>query len=160
MTIGDYWQFSLNDKQFKSGQELIRILVDVVSRGGNLLLNVDPTPDGEIPAHLLERLQAIGAWMRVNGESIYGTKRSPFRSLPAGKCTVKGNRLYIHLEQSPGEMLQLPGLQNTILKAWFLKTGEKLSFDNKAKTIAVPSVLPDESVSTVAVELDSAPIVK
>ncbi|HPO16396.1 MAG TPA: alpha-L-fucosidase [Candidatus Hydrogenedentes bacterium] len=160
MTIGDFWQYSLKDKKFKSGPELVRILVDVVSRGGNLLLNVGPAPDGEIPKHLLDRLHYIGAWMHVNGESIYGTTRGPFKAFPAGKCTAKGNRLYIHIERSPGERLALSGLQNTIQKAWFLKTGKALSFDNTAKTILLPEVLPDEAVSTVGIELDSAPVAR
>jgi len=160
MTIGEYWQYSIKDRNFKSGPELVRILVDVVSRGGNLLLNVGPTPDGVIPPHLLEHLQYVGAWLRGNGESIYGTARGPFKALPAGKCTAKGNRLYIHLDASPGKTVSLPGLQNTLQKAWLLKTGAELPFDNASKTITLPEVLPEDAVTTVAVELDSPPNVK
>jgi alpha-L-fucosidase len=160
MTIGDYWQYSIKDTQFKSTTELIRRLVDVVSRGGNLLLNVGPTPDGDIPPPLVKRLQDIGAWLSVNGEGIYGTTASPFRTLPAGKCTAKGNRLYIHLEQRPDGPVRLPGLQNVILKAWLLNGGAALAVDNEAKTVALPETLPDPAVTTVVVELDAAPVVQ
>lgn len=159
MTIGDYWQFSIKDTHFKSTAELIRILVDVVSRGGNLLLNVGPTPDGEIPEHFLERLRGIGQWISANGESIYGTTRSPFASLPAGECTVKGNRLYVHLDAHPGGVLVLPGLQNTIKKASLLETGAPLTFDDKTKTVSLPERLPNDAVTVVVVELDGPPVV-
>lgn len=160
MTIGESWQYSAKDKQFKSVADLIRILVDVVDRGGNLLLNVGPTPDGEIPEPLVERLRGVGAWLATNGESIYGTHRSPFGQLPAGKCTTKGNRLYVHLEKHPGGPVQLPGLQNTIQKAWFLKSGVELAFDSKAKTVTLPDTLPDDAVTTIALELDAPPLVQ
>ncbi|MEX0678706.1 MAG: alpha-L-fucosidase [Pirellulales bacterium] len=160
VTIGDSWQYSVKDTHFKSAPELIRMLVDVVSRGGNLLLNVGPTPDGAISAPMLERLNAIGAWLAVNGESIFETTGSPFAKLPAGKCTTKGNRLYIHIEVRPEGGVPLPGLQNTIKKAWFLKTGTELTFDNKTKTIALPEALPDAAVTTIAIELDAPPVVQ
>ncbi len=160
MTIGDYWQFSIHDTQFKSTGELIGILVDVVSRGGNLLLNVGPTPDGEIPAPLIERMQGIGAWLAVNGEAIYGTDRSPFASLPMGKCTARENRLYIFLPSRPAEPLRLPGLQNSIQKASFLADGAVLEFDNATKSIVLPEALPDGAMTTIVVELDAPPLVQ
>ncbi|MHB9077454.1 MAG: alpha-L-fucosidase [Pirellulaceae bacterium] len=160
MTIGEYWQYSIKDTQFKSTAELIRMLVDVVSRGGNLLLNVGPNADGEIPLPLVERMQGIGTWLTTNGEGIYDTSGSPFKTLPAGKCTTKGNRLYIHLDKRPDGPVQLPGLQNTIQRAWFLNGGAELTFDTKTKTIVLPETLPDDAVTTVVVELDAPPVVQ
>jgi alpha-L-fucosidase len=160
MTIGDYWQYSLEDTQLKSTSELIRILVDVVSRGGNLLLNVGPTPDGDIPAPLVERMRGIGAWLAVNGEGIYGTRPGPFKTLPAGRCTTKANRLYLHLEHRPDTPVQLPGLQNTIRKAWLLEGGTELPIDNAAKSIGLPVTMPDPVVTTIVVELDGPPVVR
>ncbi|MCL5097624.1 MAG: alpha-L-fucosidase, partial [Candidatus Omnitrophica bacterium] len=160
MTIGDYWQYCVKDTRFKSVPELIRILVDVVSRGGNLLLNVGPNPDGVIPVPLVERLRGVGAWLAVNGESIYGTTGSPFKDLPAGRCTAKGNYLYLHLDQRPGPAVRLPGLQTTIRKAWFLRTGQTLPFDNATKTITLPNTLPDDAVTTIAMELDGPAVVR
>ena len=160
MTIGEYWQYSIKDTQFKSTQDLVRILVDVVSRGGNLLLNVGPNPDGEIPAPLVERLRGIGAWLNANGESIYGTTRSPFKTLPVGKCTTKGNLLYLHLEKHPGAPVQLAGLQNTIKKVSFLRGGAALTFDNATKSITLPDALPDDIMTTIVLELDAPPLVQ
>ena len=160
MTIGDSWQYSAKDTKLKSAEDLIRGLVDVVSRGGNLLLNVGPDPDGEIPAALLERLRAIGAWLAVNGESIYGVKRSPFAALPAGKATTKDNRIYIHLDKRPDGPLQLPGLQNTITKAYLLENKAELPFDSKAKTVTLPDAWPNAAVTVVVLELDALPVVQ
>ncbi len=160
LTIGTSWGYKKGDKPLKSARTLIRTLVDVVSRGGNVLLNVGPTAEGEIPPALVSRLRAIGQWLTSNGESIYGTDGLPFTSLPAGKCTTKGSRLYVHLESHPGKHLALPGLTNEIKRVWFLKTGAALEFDNAAKTIALPSALPDNDMTTVAIELDGPPVVK
>jgi len=160
MTIGGYWQFSRKDTRLKSTAELIGILVDVVSRGGNLLLNVGPTPDGEIPAPLLERLHGIGAWLETHGGAIYGTARSPFAKLPAGKCTAKGDRLFIFLDTPPSAPVALPGLQNDIQKAIFLETGAPVTFDNEKKTLSVPEHLPDAAMTVIAVELAGPPVVR
>lgn len=125
-----------------------------------MLLNVGPTADGEIPPEFVSRLREIGQWLAKNGESIYGSHRSPFGKLPAGKCTTKGARLYIHLEAHPAGRLRLPGLNNKIKRAWFLKTGASLDCDNATKSITLPETLPDETVTTVAIELDGKPLVK
>ena len=73
MTMGDQWSFKPNDN-YKSTRQLIHLLVDVVGKGGNFLLNVGPQPDGQLPPVAVQRLNEIGQWMRVNGESIYGTR--------------------------------------------------------------------------------------
>jgi len=161
LTIGTSWGYKKGDAPLKSARDLIRTLVDVASRGGNVLLNVGPTADGEIPAPFVSRLKEIGDWLAKNGESIYGTySRDPFVvQLPAGSLK-KGSRLYIHLDSQPGSTLKLPGLQNEIKRAWFLKTGAPLDSDNASKTVALPEALPDETVTTVGVELDGEPVVK
>ena len=73
MTMGDSWSYKPADK-YKSTDELIKKLVDVVSKGGNFLLNIGPKPDGELDSIAYNRLAEISAWMKVNGESIYGTR--------------------------------------------------------------------------------------
>lgn len=159
MTIGDYWQCSVKDTAFKSPAELIRTLVDVVSRGGNLLLNVGPDPNGVIPNMLIGRVMAVGAWLTTHGEAIYGTTRSPFGSLPDCWCTAKGNVLYLHVQQHPGKPLELPGLKTAIRRAYVLGEGTELAVDDAGKTVTLPETLPDRYMTTIAVELDGPPVV-
>ena len=79
MTMNNTWGYKSFDHNWKSAETLIRNLVDIASKGGNYLLNVGPTSEGLIPEPSVERLKAIGKWMDVNGESIYGTTASPFK---------------------------------------------------------------------------------
>lgn len=160
MTIGDSWQYSMKDTHFKRVDELVGILVDVVSRGGNLLLNVGPTPDGEIPQPLLDRLRGVGEWMRVNGEAIYGSTRSPFAKLPAGKCTAKGNHLYLFTDSNAAVPMLLPGLQNEIRKAVLLSTGEGVAVDNANKRVTPPASSLSGAWRVMRIELDAVPVVR
>jgi len=82
MTMNTSWGYKLYDENWKSSEELIKMLVDIASKGGNFLLNVGPTAEGEFPEASVERLKEIGSWMQLNGESIYGTSASPFFKLP------------------------------------------------------------------------------
>ena len=107
MTMNNNWGYNKNDQHWKSDEELIRTLTDVASKGGNFLLNVGPTSEGVFPDTSIGRLKALGEWMKRNGEAIYGTTASPFRSLPWGRCTQKtidGNtRLYLHVFNWPAD---------------------------------------------------------
>ncbi len=119
MTMNTSWGFKHYDHNWKSSETLIRMLVDIASKGGNLLLNVGPTAEGEIPAPSIERLKAIGTWMDVNGESIYGTEASPFFKLPWGRCTSRatgeGTTLYLHVFNWPDNgLLKLPGISTNV----------------------------------------------
>jgi alpha-L-fucosidase len=105
LTMGDQWSFKPDDK-YKSTHQLIHLLVDIVGKGGNFLLNVGPQPDGQLPAVALSRLKEIGDWMRVNGEAIYGTR--PIAPYKDGQVvfTRKGHTVYaIYLAKSEGDPL-------------------------------------------------------
>ena len=115
MTMNDSWGFSKNDHNWKSAQQLVRDLVDCASKGGNYLLNVGPTSLGDFPQESVDRLQAIGDWMHVNGEAVYGTSASPFpKPLRWGRVTQKPGKLYLIVYSAPDGKIDLPGLQTKI----------------------------------------------
>lgn len=99
MTICHAWGYNnMPDNRYRELKELIHQLVDIVSLGGNYLLNVGPDPEGVIPPEAQEKLKGIGEWMKVNGEAIYGTKASPFPAKPSwGRITVKEDTMYLHV---------------------------------------------------------------
>ncbi len=103
MTMNDNWGYSAGDKNWKSTRQLIINLIRCVSGGGNFLLNVGPKPDGTIPIPSVNRLKEIGAWMKENKESIYGTGAAPFGGGMVGLTTAKNNIVYLHIFRWPGE---------------------------------------------------------
>ena len=115
MTMNDTWGYKSYDNNWKSVETLLRNLVDIASKGGNFLLNVGPTSEGLIPQPSVERLKAIGQWMKVNGDSIHATTPNPWKRLPFdGRATVKGNTLYLHVFQWPEGGLKIAGLQGEV----------------------------------------------
>lgn len=109
MTMNNTWGFKRQDTDWKSAADLLRKLLDICHKGGNFLLNVGPTAEGVIPQPSVERLEAIGRWLRANGESVYGTSASPIPFLSWGRCTRKGPLLYLHVFEPPADgELRLP----------------------------------------------------
>jgi alpha-L-fucosidase len=160
-----WWGYDKNEKEFKTAEYSIRMLVDVVSKGGNLLLNVGPTPEGRIGKAEAEVLEAMGRWLKVNGEAIYGTTASPFKHLPFfGRATVKGNMLYVHIFGWPSDgQIVLPGLTNDIRSVHLLgKSATTLKSSRKGSnvTIDLPTAAPDPVASVIALELDGPPKVE
>jgi alpha-L-fucosidase len=102
-------------------REHVRRLIKVVSHGGNYILNIGPKGDGSVVPYESDVLHGIGAWLKVNGEAIYGTQPQPFSKLDFGYATVKGNRLFLFVEKAqPNGKLTLPGMHNPIAKAYLL----------------------------------------
>jgi alpha-L-fucosidase len=164
MTMNDTWGYKVHDKNWKSTETLLHNLVDIVSKGGNYLLNVGPTAEGEIPEESVQRLAEIGKWMKVNGDSIYGTTASPFRGLKWGRCTTKGSTLYLHVFNWPADgNLVVPGLQTPIKAAYLLSDGAKSALQASAQdedmVVKLPSAAPDAIDSVVVLTFDGAPSV-
>jgi alpha-L-fucosidase len=169
MTMNDHWGYNKHDQHWKSSRQIIRTLVDVASKGGNFLLNIGPTADGEFPPESIQRLNEIGAWIKINGESIHGTNASPFDTLPWGRCTMKAEAargtttLYLHVFNPPDDgALTVPGLGNDRLKAWLLAHPKKSLPVNRAGTDVIITIAPQqrsEASLVVALEVDGAPIV-
>jgi len=154
MTINDTWAYNKNDRNFKSATQLIRSLVEVASKGGNLLLNVGPTPEGTIQPEFEERLRAIGAWLRVNGESIYGTTYGPLQNLAFGRTTAKGKTIYLHVFEWPRGNVELSGLTRQVSEVRLLAGGKPLKYRQAGAvlTVEVPAQPPDSHVSVVAIK--------
>jgi len=178
MTINDTWGYKTDDTNFKSVDTLLRNLIDIASKGGNYLLNVGPTAQGIIPTPEVQRLAAVGAWMKTNGEAVYGSSASPFKKLPWGRCTQKADgantTLYLHVFDWPaGGKLLVPGLTNRVLSAYLLDGRRAVPFsaapvlggvnnavpmyDPSSVQLTVPTNAPDPVSSTVVLKIQGAP---
>jgi alpha-L-fucosidase len=102
-TMNETWGYKKDDHDWKSTTVLIQKLVDIVSKGGNFLLNVGPKADGTIPQPSAERLLAMGEWLEVNGEAVYGTEAGPIQSESWCRSTTKGDKLYLHVFEWPSD---------------------------------------------------------
>ena len=160
MTLNDNWGYNAYDSHWKSAADLIRKLADVCAKGGNYLLNVGPTAEGEFPPACVERLHDIGQWLRVNGDAIYGTTRGPFPYLSWGVATRKGGTLYLHVFDWPKDgKLRVP-LINAATSAKLLATGKELSIKSAEgeMTIAVPANAPDAVDTVIALQIKGEPV--
>jgi alpha-L-fucosidase len=160
MTMNGTWGYKKDDHNWKSTETLIRNLVDIASKNGNYLLNVGPKADGTFPEESIERLKQVGAWMKVNGESIYDTKGSPLAPLAWGRCTRKeenGNTiLYLSVFNWPTDgKLVVPGLQQPVISAKLLATGKSVSTSgtNDGLVITLPEKAPDTIASVIKVQV-------
>jgi alpha-L-fucosidase len=154
MTINDTWAYNKNDHNFKSEQTLIRGLVEVASRGGNFLLNVGPQPDGQIQPEFQQRLRAIGAWLTLNGDAIYGTTYGPVQGITGLRTTASDKSIYVHVFDWPSGSLEIPGIDARVLSARLLANGKPLTFrQSEGKLIMdVPPQAPDPDVSVIALK--------
>jgi alpha-L-fucosidase len=156
--LNDDWGFSKFDQDWKPPAEVIHILVETVSKGGNYLLDVGPKADGTMPAAAVAILHKVGAWMQQNGESIYGTTASPLPEYPWGRTTVKGNKVYLHVFAWPADgVLRVSAMSGAEVKSAHLvaRPAEKLavSRDHGVMLVTVPAQMPDANDTVVVLEL-------
>ena len=158
MTLNNTWGYKSYDHNWKTPGRVIQLLVEVVSKGGNLLLNVGPTAEGEIPKPAVDVLKEVGKWLKVNGESIYGASASPIEVPPDAiyMCTAKPGKLFIHVIAWPwyGE-LKVYDVHEKVGKVYLLATGDELDFVQEGShlKIKVPREPPDNVDTVVVLEL-------
>ncbi|NLF07646.1 MAG: alpha-L-fucosidase [Pirellulaceae bacterium] len=158
MTMNDHWGYNKIDRNWKSSAKMIRMLIDVASKGGNLLLNVGPTAEGVIPEPSVERLREIGRWMKVNGESIHGASACPFPKAPQwGRITSKPGKLYLHVFDWPADgrlLVQTP--KGKPAAAYLLADANReplgIASGEGGVVISLPAQAPDAAASVVVLE--------
>ncbi len=137
-TFSGSWGYYRDETSWKDSKQLIELLIDTVSKGGNLLMNVGPTARGTFDARALERLAAFGRWMQVNGRSIYGNTQAPdtFKA-PANTLLTynpRTNRLYVHLLAWPMGEIVLPGYAGKVQYAQLLHDASELKTSTRKDT--------------------------
>ncbi|OXM83414.1 alpha-L-fucosidase [Paenibacillus rigui] len=159
-TMNDSWGYKKNDHHWKSVKSILHNMLDVFSLNGNYLLNVGPTPEGEFDANSKEILQQLGRWMAMNGESVYGTVGSPIAKPQWGRCTVKGQKLFLHVFDWPSNgKLIVSGLRNRIDKAYLLADPGRMALEHRRLykedvEIIVPFEPLDPYATVVVIEVE------
>ncbi|MDE2852904.1 MAG: alpha-L-fucosidase [Chloroflexota bacterium] len=154
-TINDTWGFKTQDHNWKSTTQLIQNLVDIVSKGGNYLLNIGPDAEGAIPEPSVERLQAMGAWLDVHGESIYGTQPGPIQGEAAYRTTQKGGAVYLQVFDWPADgRLALRDLDASSATWLDAATDAALSLSRADGQVVIqgPAAGPNEHVTVIRLE--------
>lgn len=166
MTMNDSWGYQHNDRNYKTPNQVIRIFVDVISKGGNLLLDIGPKADGTIPEEQLEILKELGSWTKKHAEAIYETEAGISKAYFSGPSTLSADSttLFLFLESKPIGPIAIKGLKNKINRIRVVGEGTKLSWDIKMKQywsekpgmvyIEIPEKSMDKNVTVIAVQLD------
>ncbi len=161
-TMNNTWGYKEQDQDWKSVGTLLRLLVSVVSKGGNYLLNVGPTGDGRIPEPSIQRLKEVGQWMKRNGKAIEDAVGCPLDYTPEwGAMTAGNGQVYLNLFEWPKDRhFALRGLKSPVLEARILSSGQSISFTQELKdgqeslTLSLPMEAPEETISVIALSID------
>lgn len=152
MTMNGTWGYKPDDTKWKSSEDLIQKLVDIVSKGGNFLLNIGPDGFGRFPSQSIRRLNAMGDWTEANGESIYGATASPYDMPDWGRYTKKDDVIYAHVFDWP-EDGKLVLNKDIKLKKASLLTDQNSELTAESNVVQLPKEAPDKSVSVIKLEL-------
>ncbi len=162
ITLNNNWGYAAADSDYKSPSQVIRALVECVSKNGNLLLNIGPDAKGEFPERSLEILSEVGGWMEKNSASVYGCGRAIYKKPEWGRYTQKGKRLYTHIYERGIGPICLKGMEGRLKKARLLADGSELRLERPWNTREYPDdayidfkgqTLPDARDTVVELEL-------
>ena len=156
MTMNGSWGYKPSDNNWKSSEDLIEKLVDIVSKGGNFLLNIGPDGFGRFPSESIRRLNAMGEWTKINGEAVYGASASPYEKPKWGRYTKKDNVVYAHVFDWPKDGVLKLNKDIKVKKATLLSApGKALTALGTSREVLVdvPMLAPDATVSVVKIEL-------
>lgn len=166
MTLNKHWGYNRNDHDWKDARTIVRNLVDVASKGGNYLLNVGPTAEGIIPDESANTLKEVGQWLKINGESIYGSESGPsqanIRLKVEGCMTQKPGKLFLHVFSWPeNRIIFMEGMKGKMVKNIYLladpaKTSLKFDAHERSLFIHIPPTAPSQYDSVIVVELDKS----
>jgi alpha-L-fucosidase len=182
-TLNHTWGYRKDDQDWKSPGDVTFKLVDIVSKGGNYLLNVGPMADGTIPQASQDVLRAVGRWLAVNGEAVYGAGRSPwgeefgepsargdkdlagnplFLRREDWRVTAKPGRLFFTFFREPRVPFELPPMKNAVRRAYRLADGEAVDVkvENGRPRLVIPRPIHDPMATVVVVEIDGAEVVR
>jgi alpha-L-fucosidase len=153
-TINDTWGWKYYDHNWKSSEDLIHKLVDIVSKNGNYLLNVGPTAEGVIPQPSVDRLEAMGAWLDANGESVYGTQPGPIQGETWVRSTTGPGAVYLHVFEWPAggqiRVANVGKVRGAYLLADASRAALPVAYEGDEIVVSGPSEAPD-AVDTVVV---------
>jgi alpha-L-fucosidase len=157
-TLNESYGFSSHDAKWKDTPTVVRLLCDIVSKGGNLLLNIGPDAQGRVPEPAQATLRGVGAWMRVHGEAIYGTTASPFQRLPWGRATQKPGTLYLMVFDWPADGRLLVPMKGEVRQASLLGSSQDLTWRRSAGEggrldIRLPKAPVDPACSVIRLDL-------
>ena len=176
-TINHTWGYKTYDHDWKSPGQITFKLVDIVSKGGNYLLNVGPMADGVIPRPSQDILRAVGEWLKINGDAVYGAGPTPFGDElgePSGKgakdvrgqplmlartewrVTTKPGKLYFTFFAEPRAPFELPAMKNTIKRAYRLADGAPVDMkvDGGRTYLNIERPIFDPMATVIVVEID------
>jgi len=144
-TMNGMWGYRITDRNYKSTKVLVQYLVNAAGRNTNLLMNIGPQPNGELPAISVERLKEMGEWMKVYGETIYGTRGGMVSPRHWGVTTQKDNKLYVHILDLQDNALFLPIADKKVKKAVVFKDKQDVKFrqDKQGILLTLPEIPTD-----------------
>jgi alpha-L-fucosidase len=151
-THNDSWGYIRHDMNFKTPEEIIRLLANVASKGGNLMLNVGPDGEGNIPEYSAKFLRETGKWLEKNGESIYASTYGLIPAQPWGVSTSKPGKQYLHVLRRPANGgLLIPDFKGQVTKVYSLGDKKPVSWTKRGKDIWLALPKFDEAADVVFV---------